>query len=85
VAKPLNLVWTKNLPSTKKKEFEATLRNSTFVLSRLRDILDEEMEVLDRQETTISDFDHPNWSHKQAYRNGERARIRKMRDLLSFF
>jgi hypothetical protein len=75
--------WTKHLRSEKEKEdFLAILGNSTTVLYRLRDILVEELTGINNSECSISDFEDASWSHKQAFRNGERARIKKLLDLL---
>lgn len=79
-----SVVWTKHLKTEQeRKDFNDVLGNSSLVLNRLRDILMEEIEVLDRQEGTIDDFKDPAWTHKQAFRNGDRARLRKILDLLN--
>jgi len=78
-------VWTKHLGKPEEKErFEKVLRNSTIVLSRLLEILEEEENLLDNQETSPSQFDNPSWAHKQAFRLGEKSRIKKLKDLLGF-
>lgn len=79
-----SVVWTKHLRDDKeRKDFITVLENSSLVLNRLKDILMEEIEVLDRQEGTIDDFKDPAWTHKQAFRNGDRARLRKLLDLIT--
>lgn len=78
-----SIVWTKHLRGKDKEDFELILSNSTTVLNRLRDILMEEIEELDRSESSIEDFESPAWTHKQAYRNGDRARLRKVLDLIT--
>lgn len=76
--------WTKHIKDEKdRKEFLQILANSTTVLNRLRNILIEEMSGIDNSEYSVDDFDSPSWSHKQAFRNGERARIKKLIDLLT--
>lgn len=75
--------WIKHLRTQKERDdFNAILANSTTVLNRLKDILMEEIEELDKAESSISDFESPAWTHKQAYRNGDRARLRKVLDLI---
>jgi hypothetical protein len=79
--------WVKHLPQATTdaiKKFEEGIRNSSFALGRLQDILKEELEQIDRSESTDSQFDTPNWDYLQAYRNGDRSRIRKLLYLLSF-
>lgn len=79
-----SLIWTKHLRNDKdRQDFNTILENSSLVLNRLKDILMEEIEVLDRQEGTIDDFKDPAWTHKQAFRNGDRARLRKVLDLIT--
>lgn len=80
----LSLEWTKGISSEKRFSFEEVIRNSTLALGRLYDLCDEWERELDKAETSLSDFDTPNWALRQAYRNGDRSRIRKLRDLLSF-
>jgi hypothetical protein len=81
---PLSTEWIKTVPQDKREGFEEAVRNSVTALGRLYDLLDEWEEELNRQETKLADFESPNWAVKQAYRNGDRSRIRKLRDLLSF-
>jgi hypothetical protein len=82
--RPLAVDWTKRVPEDRKPAFVETIRNSTTALGRLWEILDEWEDDLTRQETKVSDFDTPNWELRCAYRLGDRSRIRKLRDLLSF-
>lgn len=83
--KPLSLAWTKHIQGADAKDtFEKTLRASTTIVQRLREILDEDDRGLDAASATIKDFEDPSWSHKQAFRLGEKARIRKIRELLDF-
>lgn len=81
----LPLEWTKNLKTDQEKQdFESLLRNSTRVMSRLRSILDDWEKELTQREYAPNDYDSPAWGYKQAHRNGERSRIKKLKDLLSF-
>lgn len=82
--KKLSVEWFKNIPEDKREGFELAIRNSTLALGRLYDILIEWEEELNRAEAKVDDYDTPSWPHKQAHRNGDRSRIRKLRDLLSF-
>jgi hypothetical protein len=79
----LSLEWFKDIPTERKEEFERALRSSTTIVSQLLHLLDTWELDLNAQETIV-DYDTPSWAAKQAHRNGDRARIRKLRDLLSF-
>jgi hypothetical protein len=82
--KPLSTAWTKHLRDPKKKsDLEGAVRNSTAALSRLRDLLREEEGSLSASQVSQPDND-ASWAFRQAHISGERARIRKMLDLLSF-
>ena len=83
--KGLPLAWTSGLSEDEKKEFEKAVRNDTYVLSKLRKVIDEEIENLDRQEISSSSYDNPSWAFKQAHGNGVRAGLIKVRRLLEFF
>lgn len=64
--------------------FEGAIRNATVAIQRLREILQEELDQLDRQESSDSQFDKPNWEYLQAYRNGQRSKLRGWKQLLTF-
>lgn len=75
--------WTKHLKDQKeKKEFESVVRSSSFLLSRLRDLLSEYEREIDLSETKLDVYDSPSWSHKQAHQNGRRQAYRKIKELL---
>jgi hypothetical protein len=80
----LSLEWLKGVPPDRKDGYEQVIRNSTIMAERLLALCDEWEADLDRAECKIADYDTPSWSQKQAHRNGDRSRIRKLRDLLSF-
>lgn len=83
---PLPLTWVKHLPpgTEEARKFEEAVRSSTLVLGRLQEILKEDLASLDRSELTEEQYKDANWSHLQAHRNGDRARLRKILNLLSF-
>lgn len=80
----LSLEWFKGVPPDRKDAYESVIRNSTVMAERLLALCDEWENDLSRAETKVSDYDTASWGYKQAHRNGDRARIRKLRDLLSF-
>lgn len=78
-------VWTDNLKDPDEKErFEQALRNDTLVLGRLQEILDIKLTELESQEIKLADYDSPSWAAKQAHRNGYKAGVKFVEDLLSF-
>lgn len=81
----LPLEWLKSLHTDKERQdFEEVLRNSTMVVDRLIELLDEWDAELTNKDLKETDFDTPNWEVKQAARIGDRRRIKKLRDLFSF-
>lgn len=82
--KPLSTAWTKHLKdAAKKAALEGAIRNSGAALTRLRDLLREEDAALSNLQISQPDND-ASWAFKQAHISGERSRIRKALDLLSF-
>jgi hypothetical protein len=81
----LPVVWTKHLKDEKaKKEFEAYLRNSTQLVTVLLNILDDQERSLQSIENSITQFETPSWSERQAWINGRHAQIRAIKDLFNF-
>ena len=71
--------WTSHLKDPKEKQqFIQQIYNSRDVLERLAQIASNKEKVLDRSETNIAVYDTPNWSERQAHKNGNR-------EVLSFF
>lgn len=77
--------WTKHLKTKRARDdFEVVLRNSTQVLSRLYELLDEDLESLETQELSPKSFEEPNWAEKQAYINGRKYQLKQTKALLEF-
>ena len=75
--------WHQHIKDDRDKEaFVLTIKNSTVALSRLLEILKEDEEEILR--APLPDYSDAAWSFRQAHRNGELARIRKVKDLLNF-
>ena len=77
--------WFYQVPEDKRPQFESNLRICSPLGYQLLRLCDKWEQELNSAESKISDYDTPCWDVKQAHRNGDRARIRKLRDLLSFF
>ena len=84
MGKGLPVAWFKNVDPEKRANYEETLRNSSTALSRLYDIVEEKEQTMNSQEVSLSDFDNPSWPYKQAYRNGQKAALKEMKELLAF-
>lgn len=76
--------WFRHLKPEDQENFKNAVLNSTTALSRLREILTEELDALDKIETTDAQFSTPNWENHQAYRNGQRSKLRSLLSLLNF-
>ena len=72
-------LWTNHLKTPELKEsFANSVIGSKQVLDRLSQILRQEDEEITRTELSVSEYDNPNWSHKQAFKNGQRSVYRKL-------
>lgn len=76
--------WTKNLKTEEeKKKFELYVRGSGPLLDRLKELVNEGEESLDKAEVDPTSYDSPNWAYKQADRNGYRRCLQTFRKLLT--
>ncbi len=74
--------WTNHLKTQEEKDrFSDSVKGSRLVLERLSQILRQEEEGITRTELSVESYDNPNWSHKQAFRNGQRSVYRKLQSL----
>jgi hypothetical protein len=81
----ISLAWFRGERDKKAKDdFEKMLRNDGVVLGRLRDVINDLRSEIERQETSVEDFDSPSWALKQASRLGEKRGLNKVIDLLTF-
>lgn len=79
----MNLAWTKNLRDPEEQtKFINQIRSSTDVLNRQKELLLEQLETLEKSEASLSTYDTPSWSAKQAHINGDRSRIMWMLRLI---
>lgn len=84
MVKPLSTAWTNGKTEQAKEDFETIVRNSTLLLTRLKEIIEEQERALLNNSFSVSDFSDPNWSHKQAFRNGELSQLTKLKQLVPF-
>ena len=80
----MHTVWLKGLTPERKQEVKQILLASVTMQERLLAvIMDKEMELASK-EVSEDDFSDPNWSHKQAFRNGQRSTLKYFKTLLEF-
>lgn len=74
-------VWSRHLAKDPKAklEFEDYVKNSTLLINRLQDILTSIEDSLEKNEISPDAFDNANWAYKQAYANGCKATIQKIK------
>lgn len=76
--------WTKHLKDEQdKKDFERTVQGSSQALNRLLDLITEYQDTISLSENDIRIFDQPNWEYRQAFKNGQRCSLQKIRDLIN--
>ena len=76
--------WIKHLKTEDEKtRFIKNVKSASSVLERLTELLAEQEKDLDVSELDIRTFETPNWAYKQAYQNGARASIRKIKKLIN--
>lgn len=83
--KAIATLWIEHIKDKEKqKEFEKLLRNSGISLGRLKDIIQDRLDALERAEVKAEIYDSPNWAYKQADTNGTRRAYMNILQLLSF-
>lgn len=83
--KALDSRWTRNKPTPEtRKDFESIVRNSTLLLTRLKEIIEEREREINEKAFTEKDFDTPNWALRQASRTGRLGELKAFKDLIPF-
>lgn len=76
--------WTKHLKTEEEQErFRNTVKSAKPVLERLTELLNEELNGLERYELSTKQFDNPNWAEKQAFQNGYRAAMSIVNNIIN--
>ena len=78
----LPLDWTKGMSDLEKQEFIEVLSKSIWLTRRIRELLQERLDFLERKENTDKAYDNPSWAFYQADINGGK---REVKYLLSLF
>ena len=75
--------WSKHLSNDKDKlDFERYVYNSKRLLERIKEILTEKGEALERSEVNIKTYETPNWQYRQAHKNGYRECLNTIKTLV---
>lgn len=76
--------WTKHLKDPEEiARFERTLWNSKPILDRLKQLVSEKEQSLDRSEASLEAYEKPNWAFIQAHKNGYRSCQEQIKALLT--
>lgn len=77
----VNQFWLAGLNDEEREKMTNLVVSNTILLDKLRKMLYNMKEG--KENTVLSDYDVPSWSHKQAHLNGEQAAITKIIDLIA--
>lgn len=79
----MKIQWTNHLKDPEdKSRFARTIESAKPVLDRQIEIINNMEEGLLRSETSLSQFDTPNWDYQQAFKNGYRAGLKEIKQLI---
>lgn len=69
-------IWTDHLPDQEEKtKFKEDVYGAHKVIDRIRTILEGRLKSIERSEVSLTVYDSPSWSAKQAHNNGRRSEI----------
>jgi hypothetical protein len=77
-------LWVQDLTSPEEREQRTKSVIQWYqdpVTKRFFELLENKKKQLDLSETTSDQYDNPNWSHKQAHKNGMRQFAKLIEDL----
>lgn len=81
----LPIQWLSHLQDDEEKErFEKTIRNSTKVLGRFREMIKNKLEHVESYEISDTHMTTPSWAERQAFILGYKKCIKELDQLLSF-
>lgn len=76
-------IWNKHIEKDEAKELEDTLKANWRLFEIITSILEEKIEVVDRDSIKVSGYDCPNWAYKQADIVGYKRAVQEMIKLFS--
>lgn len=78
----MNLKWIKDLSDDERKEFKESRLASQLVLTKLKALLEEELEQSIKETSSEKNYEKPSWAFLQAHKLGEQEALRKVIKLL---
>ena len=74
--------WTQNLDPKDTDNFKRIINASKPTLERLSEIVKEMVDDIDRSEENIQQLEKPNWYERQIFKNGQRASLKAILNLI---
>ncbi len=75
--------WTQHLKTPEEQlRFETHVRSASSVLERLEQLIQEELDGLEKAELSTKIYDSPNWDYKIAHGNGFKAALGFVKKLI---
>lgn len=78
----LSIDWIKHLKGKEKEDFATLVRNSTQVLTRLKEVIEELEEEVYNSESGEDQYEK-DWQYLQAHRNGKKQALRRLKKLVT--
>ena len=76
--------WFKGLDDQQKADFQTVLLNNTTLFRQLLKILKERHETIEKRSYDEETYKTPDWASLEAFRNGKRAELEFLADLIDF-
>jgi len=80
----LQVKWLSGLSEKDQKQIQDLLRSNTVLLSRLVFILEELESEIEKVETNPNSYDSNSWAYKQAFLNGQKSSLQKVKRLFDY-
>jgi hypothetical protein len=78
----MSMRWTKHLKDDQKKEFETRLVHAVEIFSVLKNIIEEDVRVIDKNMMSKESYDLDAWPFFQADQLGSKRTLLKLLDLI---
>lgn len=79
----MQLRWTSHLKKQEEKEeFLKHIKSNRSILERLSELLEQDLNQLEKDREDENNFTLPDWKTHQAFKLGERNRLRKILSLI---
>lgn len=76
--------WTKHCKTPEEKtQYLESLRRAEWLLSHIKQLINENAASFENTESSTKIYDNPNWSFRQAHANGYRQALRDFNKLLT--